>query len=114
MTYIDEFLRGKIAVNCQTEEEAVELLRWCRDEHDIKWNGDVALDENKTRWEDRRDQTVYVYGFGLSTGLQFGSVDYHQEIGVDIVSYNEILGDQYSDDFEPASDEELELMLFGR
>ena len=115
MTYIDEFLRGKIAVSCQTEEGAAKFLRWCKDEYDIKWNGGEAIDENYTRWKERKDQMTYIYGLGLSTGLQFGSADYHREIGVDIVSYNEILGEQYSDaDFEPASDEELKLMLFGR
>ena len=99
MTYIDEFLQGKVAVDCQTEEEAVELLRWCRDEHDIKWNGGDALDENKTHWEDSKDQTVYICRAGLSTGLQFGPVDYHRRKRINIISYNELLGEQYLDDF---------------
>ena len=54
---LEKFKSGKIAVNCPTEEEAREFIKWCYD-NDIKWNFGKELSTYfYLNWE----QTCYFY-----------------------------------------------------
>lgn len=52
-----DFLDNKIVVNCQTEKEAVEFLRYC-DSQELKWYDKDALSED-TMWNNYENKTVY-------------------------------------------------------
>ena len=113
MFTIDDFLSSKIAINCQTEEEAVEFFQWCREECGLTWfNGDTL---DNTRWREyrhnKRGQIAYIYREGFLRGLLYDSVAYFQECDTNVVCYSEFFKEQGSDDFEPASDEEFEAFL---
>ena len=113
MLYIDEFLKGNLAVNCQTREEAVEFFRRCRNEHGITWITDESLTDNNTQWHVEKDQTAYDFAVrGSIKGLQYCNAEYHRERGTNVVCYSELFFNQQdSDDFEPASDEEFNMFL---
>jgi hypothetical protein len=115
MLYTEDFLSGKIAVNCQTEEEVTEFFRWCREEHDITWLSGNTLDN--TRWgeyrHNKRNQIAYIYieREGFPRGLLYHGVAYYRRFGTNVVCYSELFLNEQDSDFEPASDEEFKAFL---
>jgi len=58
--YWNDFLNGKIAVNCPIEESAKEFLTWC-DSGGLKWGDGNSLMTNNG-WGCHKKETSYQYG----------------------------------------------------
>ena len=104
------FLSGDIVVNCQTEEEAIEFFRWCREEHGLTWYGGDELNNDKAGRE-WYDQTAYRLVDGLDGGVKRGSVDYYIDERKTVLCFRDLIESLAPDDFELASDEEFEAFL---
>ena len=109
--FIEGFLSGRIAVNCQTKEEAIEFFRWCREEHNIKWSSGRKLDEEGTQWELYDKTTAYRIGRDRRFGLMHGNINYYNSTGKPVMRYDELFEGPFYNDFEPASDSEFKAFL---
>jgi len=49
---IEDFLDNKIAVNCQTEEDAKEFLNFLASKYQMRWRSSEAILTNHTNWDD--------------------------------------------------------------
>lgn len=54
---VEKFKSGKIAVNCSTEEEAVEFVKWCHD-NNIEW---LNSTKNGAEYDIYLTDTCYMY-----------------------------------------------------
>lgn len=55
---LEYFKNNKVAINCETEEEAKELFKILK-EYGVKWWGDVELNIDETHWNDYQENTYY-------------------------------------------------------
>jgi len=84
---IEDFLNGKIAVNCRTEEDAKEFLNRLKVYYGIFWHSDSDLSK-KINWYEYKNQTCY---FSLTyvgnKCLQYSDIDYYIEEGRTVFQY---------------------------
>ena len=72
------------AINCETEEEAKQLLKIAKNQG-FKWIGGVEYDENYTYWDTYRKETVYFiidgqYGNMFTEGLEDSAIKFKEFI----------------------------------
>lgn len=75
LNHWDDFLGGKIYVNCPTEALAKEFLEYCEGQG-LKWRND-SKPTSSTEWGDHKENTCYdciTYG---SKGLGYGRKKYY-------------------------------------
>ena len=83
----DRFLKGyKIAINCETEEEAKELFTILKG-RGIKWIDGGELSKYETLWEDYKKDTSYV---NIKNGLQFCYREWYGAHDFEIVKFKDI------------------------
>ena len=83
----DRFLKGeKIAINCETEEEAKKLFTILK-EHGFKWISEKELLTHETWWEEYEKNTSYV---NIKNGLQFCDIQWYEIHGFEIVKFKDI------------------------
>ena len=83
----NRFLKGdKIAINCETEEEAKELFTILKG-RGIKWIDGGELSKYETLWEDYEKNTSYV---NIKNGLQFCDIQWYEIHGFEIVKFKDI------------------------
>ena len=81
-TFIKDFKNDEIAINCQTEEEAIEFLAYLNSKG-LKWqNGDNLTGE--PCWKTYDEDTCYVLS---PKGIEFSPVDYYLQKGYYIIPY---------------------------
>lgn len=82
-----DFLDNKIVINCQTEEEAVEFLRYCNLQG-IKWcvGKDVLLE--RTNWNEHKECTCYRCEDYM---MRYSYSNYYISEKYKVISYKEIL-----------------------
>ena len=84
-TFIKDFKNDEIAINCRTEEEAIEFLTYL-DSKGLKWqNGDNLTGE--TCWKTYDEDTCYVLS---PKGIEFSPVDFYLGIGYYIIPYSRV------------------------
>lgn len=77
---VNFFKNGYTAINCKTEEEAKEFVKWCY-KNDIGWlNSKIE----ETNFEVYLSNTCYRY---FLNSLNFSSKQYYESKGVNVVSY---------------------------
>ena len=79
---LEMFKNGKIALNCETEEIAKELMQWCFD-NDLKYYEDQDTD-NETHFCGYFDKTCYEYGIYIKNQLGYCDIDWYKFRGVEI------------------------------
>jgi hypothetical protein len=78
----NEFINGKLAVNCPTEELANEFLAWC-DSGELEWcDGESLLETN----EFHKCGSVTCYDYE-NQDFGFCDVSYYESIGFEIVQF---------------------------
>lgn len=60
---LEYFKNNKVAINCETEDEARELLKILK-EYGVKWGDDNELDINDSCWDIHENETCYEIEFG--------------------------------------------------
>lgn len=78
----NDFLNGKLVVNCKTEELANEFLEYCHLQG-ITWcTGKYLISHNN--WDNYNEETCYINDCGFS----FSNVDYYKSNNYTIVEFN--------------------------
>jgi len=81
---IEDFLNNKIAVNCQTEEDAGEFLIFLASKYQTRWrfsNNDVI---NYTNWNDCENETCYNMD---NIKLAYSNIHYYKTYNYKILIY---------------------------
>ena len=85
--FLIRFQKGRIAVNCQTEDEANEFLNHL-DSEGFRWqSGHNLIAFNN--WDKRLENTVYVCE-PCKKSILYGSVEFNQNAGKTIVPFSSI------------------------
>ena len=77
----------KIAINCETEEEANELFTILKG-RGVKWINGGELSKYETLWEDYKKDTSYV---NIKNGLQYCGRKWYGIHGFEIVKFKDVL-----------------------
>ncbi|MGX8833985.1 DUF3850 domain-containing protein [Amedibacillus sp. YH-ame6] len=86
---VERFKRGKIVVNCKTENEAKRFIKWCF-ENGMRWMWD---DVTCTHFNDD-----YNICYGYDSYLKHGNYDYYISQMHTIVSFNEMFNNTFTKD----------------
>ena len=90
MNLVERFRSEKIAVNCQTREEAEKFVKWCFD-NGIKW---FRGDENMLHWIDYCSNTCYDYENGYLKYYCVSGLEYYNYT---IITYKDFFRDKEKD-----------------
>ena len=81
----NEFLNGKIAVNCQTGDEIYSFLDYCNNQN-LKWyNGNTA---KEALCYDHKSLTCYKFD---TNGLQYSNTYYYKNKNIKIITYQQLI-----------------------
>ena len=80
---VDEFKKGKIAINCYTQEEANKFVKWCHN-NDIYWPDNIA--NERSLFEHYESNTCYVFEEGF---LAYGYARHFRSHNYPIINYRE-------------------------
>ena len=81
-TFIKDFKNDEIAINCRTEEEAIEFLTYL-DSKGLKWRDGANL-TGEPCWKTYDKDTCYILS---PKGIEFSPVDYYLQKGYYIIPY---------------------------
>lgn len=96
----NEFLNGKLAINCRTENQAKKFLKYC-EEQGLKWDsGDLIT--SKTYWSVYNESTCYLYKFNPFMLLVITQKELFERNGFKIISFKELT----KTDEEPIEDKQ--------
>lgn len=85
---IERFRNGKIAVNCETEEEAKSFIKWCFD-NGMCWKSGT---EDEIFFDMYKNKTCY--SFDYFTGdecLGYDSESFHKREGYEVITYKDFM-----------------------
>ena len=80
---LEDFKNKKIAVNCDTEEQAVNFLSYL-ERNNLKWSDDGLLSA-ESEWSRYKEYTCYICD---SSGVGFSYIQYFKNIGYTILDYS--------------------------
>ena len=80
--YWNDFICGKMTVNCKSEELAKEFLKYCH-ENNMKWGGGYSLLSSDTEWNVHKSETCY---WGRDD-ITCSSIDYCRNCGVNVIEF---------------------------
>ena len=83
---VEKFKSGKIAVNCSTEEDAKEFVKWCY-RNDIKWQ---FQDESITYFDSDKDGIYYIY-YSAKESLCFCEKSYCIDKNYEVITFKEFM-----------------------
>lgn len=83
----EKFKNGKLAVNCTTEEQAKEFVKWCFD-NDFKWAFGFSNDVTYFNYYGKKTCYRYIYS-GI---LVYSSKESNQELRIEILTFDEFMG----------------------
>lgn len=83
---IEKFKSGKIAINCSTEEEAIEFVKWCHD-NNIEW---LNSTKNGAEYDIYLTDTCYMY-HPFYSSLWITSKRNFEKCKNKIISYKEFM-----------------------
>lgn len=85
---VNKFKNEKIAINCETEDEAKEFIKWCY-LNEITWTN-KKLGMNKTYYKEYKKTTCYIYHNKYQC-LQYCSDNYYIIEGWKVVKYKDFM-----------------------
>lgn len=83
---VGKFKSGKIVVNCSTEEDAKEFVKWCY-RNDIKWE---FQDESITYFDSDKDEIYYIY-YSAKESLCFCDKSYCIDHNYEVITFKEFM-----------------------
>ena len=83
--FIKDFKNDEIAINCRTEEEAIEFLKYL-DSKGLKWRDASSL-LGETCWGYEEEATCYVSG---TEGVEWCDIDFYLQKGYYIIPYSRV------------------------
>ena len=83
---VGKFKSGKIGVNCSTEEDAKEFVKWCY-RNDIKWQ---FQDESITYFDSDKDEIYYIY-YSAKESLCFCDKSYCIDRNYEVITFKEFM-----------------------
>lgn len=84
---IERFRNEKIAVHCETEEEAKAFVKWCY-EYGIEW---YSSKSDETYFETNKDKTCYACNLYYSRHLGCADKQFCEEGGYEIITYKDFM-----------------------
>ena len=85
---IERFRNEKIAVNCETEEEARKFIEWCY-ENGFEW--DIS-EPGVTHFYYYKDKTCYTFNFCDCEHLGYSFKQFYEKKGYEIIKYKDFMG----------------------
>ena len=84
MNLVERFKTERIAINCETEQEANKFIDWCYD------NGmEFGYRSEKTYFSKYLERTCYVYNYHGDCKLEYCRVGFYEENNWKIIKYKD-------------------------
>lgn len=84
---IEKFKNEKIAIHCETEEEAKSFVRWCYLNGMIWTRGKPT----KTFYDINKNDTCYVFSFTGNNCLGYSCKQFYKEEGYEVIKYKDFM-----------------------
>lgn len=95
---IEKFKNEKIAINCETIEEAKEFIKWCY-ASGMRLRGCEFV---KTYFNDYKDKICYSFNFSGNECLGYCSKQFYKEEGYEIIKYKDFMKEDKMTNLEVA------------
>ena len=83
MNLVERFKTERIAINCETEQEANKFIDWCYD------NGLEFYNGKKTYFSEYLERTCYSYNYCGDCKLEYGIAEFYDEENWKIIKYKD-------------------------
>lgn len=83
---VERFKNEKIAIHCETKEEAKSFVKWCLD-NGIKW---LNRELSTTYFDEYKDKTCYSF-LGEFKCLEYSQERFYKEHGYEIIKYKDFM-----------------------
>lgn len=83
---VEKFKSGNVVVNCQTEQQAKDFVKWCH-ANDMCWGG-IRYGSEWTFYDYYGDRTCYRF----DDSIVYGNVAAYEDYGYEVITYKEFMG----------------------
>ena len=99
---VERFKNEKIAIYCETKEEAKEFVKWCY-ANGFRWDdqpeyvsrlGWYGSPEDKTFFDEYENETCYIFNFNGDKKLGYSSKQFYEEEGCEIIKYKDFMKEE--------------------
>lgn len=87
---VEKFKNEKIAIHCETEEEAKSFVNWCY-LNGMRWGGSKPT---KTFYDINKNDTCYTFNFTGDNYLEYSCKQFYKDEGWKIIKYKDFMKEE--------------------